>query len=105
MGLTKTEKQGFERYFIHGDFSAVLGAGETLDVNNVNTSVTAVDKDGVDATSTVIDDASEYVDEASLYVRIKDGVEAESPYKVTIQVETSLGNRWEVDGLIKIKET
>ncbi len=104
MGLESTLKQGFERYFIYGDFSTVLETGETLDVNNANTGVTAIDKDGGNATATVIDDASKYVDGSSFYIRIKDGVEAESPYKITIKVETSLGNRWEVDGLIKIKE-
>ncbi len=105
MGLTKTEKQGFERYFIHGDFSAVLESGETLDVNNADTTITAIDSSGADATATIIDDASKYVDGSNLYVRIKDGDEAGSPYKITIKVETSSGNRWEVDGLIKIKET
>ena len=105
MGLEKTEKQGFERYFVHGDFSAVLDADETLDIVNVNTVIIAEDKDGLDTTATIIEDASKYVDGSSLYVRIKDGDEAHSPYKITIRVETSKGNRWEVDGLIKIKET
>ena len=105
MGLTKTEKQGFERYFVHGDFSAVLDADETLDIGNANTTITAVDNTNVDATATVIDDASKYIDGSSLYVRVKDGDEAGSPYKITIKVETSKGKRWEVDGLIKVKET
>ena len=105
MGLEKTEKQEFERYFVHGDFSAVLDTDETLDIANIETTVTAIDNTGDDATATIIDDASRYVDGSSLYVRIKDGTEAESPYKITIRVETSKGNRWEVDGLIKIKET
>ena len=105
MGLERTEKQGFERYFVHGDFSAVLDADETLDIANIETTVIAIDNTGVDATATIIDDASKYVDGTSLYVRIKDGMEGESPYKITIRVETSKGNRWEVDGLVKIKET
>jgi len=105
MGLEKTEKQGFERYFVNADFSAVLEADETLDAANENTTITVVDKDNADATATIIDDASKYVDGTSLYVRIKDGDEEGSPYKITIKVETSKGNRWEVDGLIKIKET
>jgi len=105
VGLERTEKQGFERYFVHGDFSEVLGVDETLDIANLETTVTALDNTGADATATIIDDASKYVDGTSLYVRIKDGTEAESPYKITIKVETSKGNRWEVDGLVKIKET
>lgn len=105
MGLEKTEKQGFERYFVHGDFSAVLDADETLDIANINTGVTAADNTGSDVTTTLIDDASKYIDGDCLYIRIKDGDEAGSPYKITIRVETSKGNRWEVDGLVKIKET
>ena len=105
MGLERTEKQGFERYFVHGYFSAVLDVDETLDIANVETTVTAIDNAGADATATIIDDASRYVDGSNLYVRIKDGTEGESPYKITIRVETSKGNRWEIDGLVKIKET
>ena len=100
MGLKKTIKQGYERYFIHGDFSDVMETGETIDTSTV----TALDSGGEDATADVIDDASKYVDGFLLYIRVKDGTEAGGPYKFTIRIETSLGNRWEVDGQINIKE-
>ncbi len=101
MGLDSTQKQSYERYFIYGDFSSVMETGETID----SETIVAEDKDGADATATVVDAASAYVDGFKQYVRIKDGTEAASPYKITIKIETSNGNRWEVDGLIKIKET
>jgi len=100
MGLEKTEKQGYERYYVHGDFSEVMASDETITADTV----IAEDVNGVDVTSDVIDVGTEYVEGMNLFVRIKDGVEALSPYKFTIRVETSIGNRWEVDGQIKIKE-
>jgi len=102
MGLTKTTKQGFERYFINADFSAVCETGETIDEGDVV--ITAVDNEGEDAVAAIVDETTLYVDGFKVYVRIIDGVAASSPYKVTFQVETSLGNRWEVEGLILVKE-
>jgi len=116
MGLTATEKQSYEEYFIHGDFSDVMESGEII--QDATWSVTAedagvVDDEGnyttppEDATDTVTDQGSIYADEKKLYVRIKGGSEDEgkSPYHITFKVVTSLGNKWEVDGQIKIKET
>lgn len=104
MSLTKTEKQSYESYYIYGDFSKVMNEGETI--SSYDTS--AVDKDGADATATVIEASSEIIgtgdDFAKLYVRIKAGVEAESPYKITIKIVTSNDNKWEVDGQLVIKE-
>ncbi len=100
MGLVKTEKQGYERYFIYGDFAEVMADDETITVHDV----TALDNAGNDVTADVIDVGTVYVDSMKLYVRIKDGDESLSPYKVTIRIETSTGNRWEVDGAIKVKE-
>ncbi len=101
MALTKTEKQGYERYFVYGDFSSVMEIGETIG----SSTIVVEDNAGVDATATVIDAASEYAEGFKQYVRIKDGAEASSPYKITIRIETSNFNRWEVDGQIKVKET
>ena len=106
MALTRTEKQPWERYFIYGDFKKVLADDETIKIV-APTTVTAVNKDGQDATADVIDDGTIYADdvEKRLYVRIKDGLEAGSIYKFTIRIETSAGNRFKVDGEIKVKET
>jgi len=100
MGLTKTEKQGYERYFVHGDFSDVMEEGELISTNEI----TALDKEGEDATADIIESGTELAEGFNMYVRLKDGVQTDSPYKVTIRVETSLGNRWEVDGQMVVKE-
>lgn len=107
MALEKTEKQPFERYFVYGDFSEVLDFDndETIDLLSAFTTVTAVDSAGADASVTVIDTPTITADneEGYLWVRIKDGVDQEV-YTFTIRVETSAGNRFEVDGNIVVKE-
>lgn len=104
MSLAKTEKQPYESYLIYGDFSEVMEDGETI----TSAVTSAVDKDGDDATATVIEAGSEIIgtgdDYAKLYVRIKGGVESDSPYKFTIRIVTSNSNKWEVDGQIVVKE-
>jgi len=113
MGLTKTEKQGWESYFIHGDFSEVMETGETIDVPSSTITVEDAglpDADPVvapiDATATLTDQTSIYAEGFKLYVRIRAGVgdEGKSPYKITFRITTSNGNKWEVDGQIKVKE-
>lgn len=107
-GIERTDKQPFERYFVYGDFSEVLDLDntETIDLNSAFTTVTAIDlADDSDATLTVIDEASIYTDDAEgyLWVRIKDGTD-QAEYKFTIRIETVVGNRFEVDGKIVVKE-
>ena len=101
MALEKTTKQSFEAYFIHGDFSAVMESPETIVLGT--STATATDNTNTPDES-VIDTPSIYVDEFKYYVRIKDGTEAKSPYKITLRVTTSTGNKWEVEGLLVIKE-
>ena len=106
MGLEKTKKQPFERYFVYGDFAKVMEAEETLDAENINTTVTAIDlADDSDATGIVVDTPSMYVDNDTkrLYIRLIDGVDGKD-YQFTIRVETSIGNRWEVDGILDVDE-
>lgn len=108
MAIEKTEKQPFERYFVYGDFSEVLDfdSNETINTLSAFTTVTAIDlSDDSDASVTVIDTPTIYADdvEGYLWVRIKDGAD-QAEYKFTIRVETSAGNRFEVDGKIVVKE-
>jgi len=116
MGLTATEKQGFESYFIHGDFSEVMETGETIDVGNSTVTVLDAGEYDIstnppteitapeDATDTVTDQGTIAADGMKLKVRIRGGDEAGSPYHITFRIVTSIGNKWEVDGQIKIKE-
>ena len=100
MGLEKTEKQSYERYFIFGNFEDVMDADETI----TSSEFLAEDNTGQDALADILVVGDAYVYGTKQYVRVKDGEEAKSPYHITIRIETSKGNRWEVDGQVKVKE-
>lgn len=115
MALPKTTKQPYEKFFIGVDFTQALEADEDIDLSN--SSVTAVDKDGDDATSTIIESGSKTIDtaiegdvpytpqdDAMLSARVQDGSEAESPYKLTYRIITTAGNKYEKDLKLKVKE-
>ena len=102
--LSKTEKQSWEAYYVYANFAENMVDGETIDTI---VSVVAVDANGDDATSTLIESSTEQVIPAEphrVYFRIQNGEEALSEYKTTTKIVTSTGNKWEVDGLVKIKE-
>lgn len=115
MGLTATEKQNWERYFVHANFSDVMEADETiviagstisaLDAGVWDEAAGAYSTNPADATSLVTDQTSIYAEGHKYYIRIMDGVEDKGPYKLTFRITTSSGNRWEVDGELKLKET
>lgn len=102
MALPRTEKQSYERYVVGCNYEKVLGSSEAIVL--ANSIVEAEDKDGVDKSTIVIEQATFVVDGTRLKFRIREGVEAESPYKVTAKAETDLGNRFEVDFEMRIKE-
>lgn len=104
MALKTTRKQPYEKYFCYGDFEPVMIEEETISVF----AVTATDVDGLDVTSSIIEPGSPQIgtgeNTQKLYFRIQAGTEDYSPYKFTVRVETSTGNKWEQDGKIKVKE-
>jgi len=109
----QTTKQSSESCLIGADFSRVLEEGEYLLVDQCT--ITAIDKDGESATSTVLDNDDKAVQTANaedigvtpktngmLVTRVKAGVEANSRYKITFLVVTSNGNTYEKDVYLKI---
>lgn len=105
MALKYTVKQPYEKYFCHADFASVMVLGETISTF----AVTAMDVDENDVTSTLIEAGTPQIgtgdNTQKVYFRIQAGTQDISPCKFTTRVETSTGNRWEVDGKIKIKDT
>jgi hypothetical protein len=105
------EKQPYEEFFIAGSILKVQTATETVVVGNSN--VSAVDKDNADVSSTFLDDATKVVGNDPdgdytnniLSIRVRAGEVALSPYKVTFQMETTEGNKWEVDRMVDVIET
>jgi hypothetical protein len=90
-------KQPSEKFFIRANFSKNWAAGDS--VNLGSSTFTAVDKDGTDKSTDVLDQATlaAAADDKGLIIRVKDGLEAESPYKLTALCKTNLGDEWEKD--------
>ena len=93
-----TSKQPSENYFIEFDFSKVLPTGETIDLTN--STISALKSDGsTDATSIVLDGTTKAMASSNkgLVIRVKAGVVADSPYKVTAIFKTIQGSTFEKD--------
>ena len=95
------EKQPWEEFSIWGDFIDNKETGETADL--VTSSVVAEDKDGTDVSTTVLDQTTIAVSGTRLEIKVRAGTASVSPYKITFKIGTSLGNKWEVDVMMKIK--
>lgn len=102
MGLPRTSKQSYERYVVGCNYDKVLGDAETIVL--LSSLVEAKDKNGNDMSTVVIEQATFAVDGSRLKFKIREGIEAESPYKITAKAETDLGNRFEVDFEMRVKE-
>ena len=102
MVLEHFRKQPYEEFYIAGCYSNVLETGETLVIGG--SIVTAVDTDGNDKSSDVLDQATISVVDSKLQIRCKAGIESESPYQITFKTTTSTGNKWEIDVKMDVDE-
>ncbi len=99
MALVYFTKQPYEEFPISVDFSENMATDETV----LTQTITAMDKDGVNASADVLS-TQENDGAFEALVQVVAGTEALSPYKVTFRVLTSEGNKWEHDVNMKIKE-
>lgn len=108
-------KQPWETYLIGGDFSRVLETGE--EIVALTSDIVAVDKDGTDVSSTVLDNSYKTVSTADaddidvtpvtngmLMTRVQAGTEDAMPYKITFKGVTNADNQFETDVTMKIKD-
>lgn len=102
MALPRTEKQSYERYVVGCNYEKALGDAEVIVL--AASLIEARDKDGNDMSTVVIEQATVIVDGTRLKFRIREGIEAKSPYKITSKAETDLGNRFELDFEMRVKE-
>lgn len=107
--MADIEKQPYESFVIAGSILSVMETAEVVLVGS--STVTATDTDGLDVSTTFLDQTSIVVGDDpdggtdnALEVRIRAGSEAGSPYKVTFQMTTDLTNQYEVDRTVKVKE-
>ena len=96
------DKQSYEEFVIAGDFSTVMAASESITL--ATSTVTAVDKNGDDATADVIESGTESVVGHQLRARCKGGTEDLTPYQITFKIVTSIFNKWEIDIIMNIEE-
>jgi hypothetical protein len=101
-------KQPYEEFWIGGDFSGELEDLEVLALPGC--AVVCYDKDGNNLSGnadTVYDESEPLIlsaDNTQLKCRIKGGVEALSPYKISFLSVTSAGNRYEIDAEIEVED-
>ena len=101
MALLELKKEPWERITIAGDFSAVLADGETIEA--LESEVTAVNSQGVAESDTFLDQSTLTVDGSILKIRCQAGIHNEK-YSVNFRIETSLGERWETNIRVTVKE-
>ncbi len=109
---TKAQKQEWERFFISGSILNVQETGEKVVL--ASSTVSAVDKDGTDVSTSFLDQTSKKLDtdpkscnndtDNMLSVRVQSGDEDVSPYRVTFRMVTTLGNRYEADMRVGVNE-
>ena len=95
-------KQIAEEFTISAQFSNALETGESIDVSN--SSVTAEDLNGDDATDSVLTSSSKTVDGTKLKVRVEGGTVTLSPYKITFLITTNLNNIYELDVFMTVAD-
>ena len=105
MALDNFSKQPYETFPIEAEFGNVLLEGE--EIIAATSDVSALKGDGsTDATSDILTVAQKAVNSAgsALQIRVKDGVAADSPYKITFRAVTDLNNKWEKDVEMTVEE-
>ncbi len=107
--IPTVEKQPYEEFFMGADFVDVLDTDEVLVL--ASSSVTAIDtSDSSDVTDTLLQTATKVLDASEdggtdnvLKIRVQAGATS-NKYKVTFKTVTDLGNKWEKDIYLKVKE-
>lgn len=104
MASSKFVKQPYEMFWVSASFANVLGSSEAI--VQATSTVTAVDKDGNDATTDVLVSGTATADGQVAKVQVKAGTEALSPYKITFRIvsDASPADKWEHDVTMKVKE-
>jgi hypothetical protein len=91
-------KQPDESYPVYATFVNVLATGETLLIPGCD--VLVEDSAGADVTVSLVSGLA--VQGTKLKTQLVGGTEEASPYKITFQAVTSLGNVYEIDGKVRV---
>ena len=103
MPIASFTKQSWETWIIATDYSDDLETGETIVL--ATSSIIAVDKNAEDATDDVLNQSGKAVSGALLQIRVEAGTASLQPYKITFKAITNLGNKYEYDVKMVVRET
>lgn len=94
-----SNKQPFEEYYVEFDFSSDLGAA-TVTSATVTAKVVGT---GADATTTITDPTKQSEKDKSVLVWLQAGTTG-LEYEITCRIVASDGSKYELDGLLLVKE-
>lgn len=102
--MDKFTKQSYESFTVAANFSNNMASDETI----TSQTVVAIDSNGLDSSTIVLEQASVSNDGSfKVLVLVKDGTQVLSGkdgYKITFKAVTSIGHKWELDIMMKVKE-
>ena len=92
------KKYTYEEFPKEISFVSRLLSGETI----TNASAVAVDRNGIDSTSAVIKNGSVSETDGIVSLVVQNGTKENSPYYISARVETSAGNKYEMQFKLEI---
>ena len=101
MAIASFQKTSWESWVVAANFADDLVDGETIVL--ATSDVSATDKTGANATTGVLDQSGKAVSGTYLQIRVVAGTEALSVYNIKFKAVTSLGNNYELNVEMKIK--
>lgn len=104
MALDNVTKQSYETFIIAADFGNNMTTDEELTLESCDVSAMKSGGSAGDSTDIVLTVAQKAISGTLLQIRVKGGVEADSPYKITFKGVTDLNNKWEKDINLTIEE-
>ena len=96
-----TPKSAWEEFYILFNFTNDLAAEDFTAEDIASVEVTAVDSDGDDATSTIIDATNQVTDGCKAYVWLQAGISGES-YTITCRVTGESGSKFQYTATLLI---
>jgi len=101
MAIASFQKTSWESWVVAANFADDLVDGETIVL--ATSDVSATDKTGANATTGVLDQSGKAVSGTYLQIRVVAGTEALSVYNIKFKAVTNLGNNYELNVEMKIK--
>jgi len=93
-----SSKQPFEEYYVAIDFTNVIGSATVA-----SATVVAYDSSLATVTTNLIDTSKQTVTSPNVYIWVRGGQTGQD-YKITCQITTSIGEKFEQDVTLPVEE-